>query len=428
MQRDVTDGARAASRLADLVRAYALRVSPAILEQHDTDSVSSPLGVWLLLAACAAAAEGDELHALEDALGCDALESRALLHALLAHPPAALKTAIAVWTSFWDFTPSVAAWLRELPAQVQSGSMPTQAEADEWVTLATDGQLETFPLDLASARIVLASALAVDVSWSVPLRVVPADEHLRTQSPWRDTVRWVLWDDKPAMRAALVRTQAAGIVAVHQAEAAEGVRVLSVSADPCVSRDAVFEAALEVASHLADQTTLSGCSMYGFEAGAGHSWEIVEREARTVSAGQHVERIIGASLPAWRIESELDLKCSEVFGALAGLSTLRRLVSADPADQDAARQVVVAEFTSHGFHAAAVTVLGALRALRRDPQQQGIERVATLYFDHPYAVIAIAGKSRAVGEPAADAPYAGLPVFSAWIDCPTDPIPGRPGA
>jgi hypothetical protein len=41
-----------------------------------------------------------------------------------------------------------------------------------------------------------------------------------------------------------------------------------------------------------------------------------------------------------------------------------------------------------------------------------------LRFDHPYAAIAIAG--RAPFTPHAESTFTGLPLFSAWIDDPTE--------
>jgi hypothetical protein len=54
-----------AVRVGELVDGYARRVHPAVLEQHDGGSVSSPLGVWLLLAACATGAQEVDREALE---------------------------------------------------------------------------------------------------------------------------------------------------------------------------------------------------------------------------------------------------------------------------------------------------------------------------------------------------------------------------
>jgi hypothetical protein len=49
-----------ADGLVGVVDAYSPRVYPAVLEQHAAQSVCSPLGVWLLLAACVTGAGAEE--------------------------------------------------------------------------------------------------------------------------------------------------------------------------------------------------------------------------------------------------------------------------------------------------------------------------------------------------------------------------------
>ena len=68
----------------------------------------------------------------------------------------------------------------------------------------------------------LASALATRVSWQTAFDVVAAEEHLGDTSPWRGTVTRLLWDSHPARVAMIAQTRAAGLVAVHQAEAEGG--------------------------------------------------------------------------------------------------------------------------------------------------------------------------------------------------------------
>ena len=59
MGRDTAQATATGQRLGALIDGYSRRVYPAVLEQHADASVSSPLGVWLLLAACASGAGGD---------------------------------------------------------------------------------------------------------------------------------------------------------------------------------------------------------------------------------------------------------------------------------------------------------------------------------------------------------------------------------
>src|ERR1022692_1302295 len=156
MEGEVDLAGRSAGRLAELVDAYARRICPAVLAQHDGASVSSPLGVWLLLAVCVSEARGEDRDELERVLGCPAVEASELLRAFISAPPPALKAAIAVWVRAVDATETVAGWVRSLPASIESGYMPTQPEADSWAEQNTDSLIRRFPTSIdARTRIVL---------------------------------------------------------------------------------------------------------------------------------------------------------------------------------------------------------------------------------------------------------------------------------
>jgi hypothetical protein len=399
----------ASGRLAALVDVYAQRVYPAVLDQHAGASVSSPLGVWLLLAACASGARGVERLALEDALGCPVEEASDLLRAFTGSMPDALRAAIAVWVAVADRTEALASWVRGLPPAVESGFMPTQAEADAWADRNTDGLIRFFPLDIDEyTRIVLSSALATKVSWQAPFELVPADEHLGLASPWRGSVERLLWDGHPGGHAMIVDTRAAGLVAVHRAIANQDLTVVSVSAEPDADREAVLAAAHEViaAGH--------ECSLFDVPVGSGHSWLIEEREVRAFRSGDRVERIAGVSLPAWHVKSRLELAESSAFGSSPAIQAMRLLIGPLPDDASDAVQVAVASFTRYGFEAAAVTAFG-VRTAAMAPMQQGIERTAVLRFDHPYAAIAVVGRPSE-----SPAPFSGLPLFTAWIHEPSE--------
>jgi hypothetical protein len=418
------------SRLGAVIDGYARRVYPAVLGQEKDEFVCSPLGVWLLLAACVPAADGDERVALEEALGCSSSEAFQLLQVFMASPPSALSAAIAVWVAVADATPRLADWVRTLPDVVESGFMPAKREADAWADRNTLGLIKEFPIKIdASTRIVLASALATKVSWPVPFEVVPASEHLGEASPWHGKVDRMLWDGTAAS-AMLVDTRAAGLVAVHQAVATEELTVISVSASPDIGRASVLAAAHEVASFARHGAPVNACSLFELPLGDGHSWQIEEHEARTFRPGQRVERIVGTSLPAWATRSQIDLQSSELFGSAPAFTTLGRLIDATDDDLCEALQAAIASFTRYGFEAAAITVFVRATSLRRAPDQTGIERTATLRFDHPYAALAITGRpvlpdeSGQISQP--PEPLAGLPLFTAWINQPHEPQDAPP--
>lgn len=421
---EALQSAGSAGRLGSLVEAYARRVAPAVLAQHGDGSVSSALGAWLLLAACAGAAEGSERAALEETLGCSAREAGSLLAAFVSAPPPALKAAIAVWVRARDATEELAAWVRRLPEGVESGFMPTASEADAWAARKTMDLIRKFPLEIdESTRIALASALATKVSWEVPFEVVAAADGVRRSSPWAGLVSRVLRDGRPAGHALIARTHAAGLVAVHLAVAREDLTVVSVSAAPEVDRPSAVAAALELAvASLGDPDALA-CSLYDLPLGAGHSWEIAEREVRAVGGPGSRERIAGVVLPAWEVRGELDLTVSDAFGTAPALETLRRLIGPRPDDECAATQAAVASFTRYGFEAAAVTAFGVRASAALAPGERVVERTAVLRFDHPYAAVAVAGRPGAA-DPTA---FAGLPLFTAWVHQPAEPENEPPG-
>jgi Serpin (serine protease inhibitor) len=425
METEVVETGGPAERVAALVDRYARRVYPAVLQQHVGASVSSALGVWLLLAACAGAASGEHRTALEEALGCRADEASEVLAAFMASPPPALKAALAVWVAVAEATHELDEWVRGLPPAVESGFMPTKRDADAWAERNTLGLIKAFPLEIDECtRLVLASALATKVSWPIPFDVVPADEHLGEASPWRSMVKRLLWDSRPGRRAMIVDTQAAGPVAVHHAVAAEDLTVISASGDPGVSREAMLDAAHEVAAYARVDSPIPACSLFDLPLGVGHSWQIAEREIPTDQAGRRVERIAGASMPAWRAESRVDLQASALFGSAPALETMRQLIGPRPDDLPEAVQAAVASFTRYGFEAAAVTTFGLRTSARREPEQTGTERTAILRFDHPYAAIAIAGRPTPLRMPGQMAEqrtaFTGLPLFTAWVHEPQE--------
>lgn len=424
-----TDGVQtvgSVGRLPALVGSYARSVSPAVLDQHREGSVSSALGVWLLLAACAPAARGSDRAALEDVLGCSADEAAGLPAAFMANPPRALHAAIALWVAVDDATSELAAWTQGLPDQVESGFMPTQADADAWAERETQGLIRRFPMQIDEfTRVVLASALATKVKWKVPFDVVPAGEHCGALSPWRSAVSRLLWDGHADGRAEIAQTDAAGLVAVHCAVAHDDLTVVSVSGAPDLDRESVVAAAYEVAAMVCGNWGRSACSLYDLPLGAGHSWEISEHEVQVFVPEPRLERIAGVALPAWRVQDDLNLMLSPAFGTAAALETLRQLIGPRPDDECAARQAAVASFTRYGFEAAAVTALGVRASAALRPHGQGVERTAVLRFDHPYAAVAISGHPpaslRGVSGLSAESGFPGLPLFSAWVHEPIEP-------
>jgi hypothetical protein len=412
--------------LAALVDLYCRRVTPAVLEQHQNGSVSSPLGIWLLLAACVTAAGGSDREQLENVLGCSASEAASLLAQFLETPPPALRTALALWVRSSDRTSALIDWSARLPPSVERGPIPGQAAADAWAAGRTSDLIKRFPLKITSrTRVILASALASKVTWQQALEIAPASEHLRTSSPWSGRVEHVLVDRAPIVPVMLAQTQAAGVVAVHFAVANQDLAVVSVAADPAVDRHLVFEAAYEIGRRSrVDALDEVRRSLFDLPLGEGHSWDISENEIPSYKAGDRSESIASAMLVDWSVESELNLQRSERFGVEAALGALLGLIGpSETGDEYDALQSAVASYTSEGFEAAAISAVGIrAAAMSIRPEEKGFRRTARLFFDHPYAAVAFAGSpSDFTAGRAGHTELFGLPLFSVWVSEPREP-------
>ena len=389
----------ATDALADALTAYAGRFHAAVGPRHH---VASPLGAWLLLALVAAAeaagrgATGVTDHAATRAAECvgrgarDARRRRRprTLGELLDHPHPAIATATAAWTR--DAPAAAARWLAALPAAVERGPVPSQDAADAWARRHTLDMIDHFPLTLDHTVLcVLANALATRISWTHPFTTTGSDAF---RSEWRERVATVLRTPDRGHACAIARHPEAGEIGIHRAHA-EGLAVTSVIAAPHVPADAVVTAA-----HDAARDRLEHLSLADLPLGDGPAWTVTE----STGTGDRVSAV----LPAWSATSEHDLRAPS-FGFAGAAAVLGRLFGATAWD---ATQAATARYHREGFEAAAVTAV-AVRMSFRPP---GKRREAELRFDHPYAVVATA---------TGDGPWAGLPVFSAWVTEPEPPTP-----
>ncbi|MGZ4785172.1 MAG: hypothetical protein ACXV5S_05840 [Acidimicrobiales bacterium] len=398
---------------AALVAGYTSRFAAGQLDEH---SIGSGLGVWLLLALLAPAVDGDDRARLEELLGTDADDAARRAAALLARPHPAVRTAVALWDRAELTTAAFAQWEATLPEGLERAPMPTQAEADAWASRHTLGMIPTFPLDIdARTLLVLASALATDVTWTWPFETTPAEE---LAGELGGTITTALTAHGAHLQL-IAETEAAGLVAVHAADAGSGLRVISVIGPPAAPPDVVHPAALQVASLLGgDPSRARALDLFELPLGEGHAWTLTEKETVS-SGGPDRVQTVSSVLAAWTARSDLDLLeapgVGEVEGAFLGF--------VDPAGDPLvfqARQSAFAEYTRKGFRAAAVTGVGARRAAFHG-EIQVRHRRADVRFNRPYAVVAVAldhttdpaspHRPVALGLP----DWAGVPVFSAWV-------------
>ncbi len=379
-----------------LITRYAQRFCRVHADGH---SVSSPLGAWLLLALAAPLAQGSVRNDLEDILGVDVRRARRALDELLSDPPEVVRSALAVW--------GVPNWPGGLPAAVETGPVPTQAQADAWARDHTDGMIDRFPVDLSDMTAVLASALATRIAWLRPYDVTGAAE---LRSPWSTRVAEVL----SGADGYLTDVAGLGTVAVHTAVGSDSLQVTSVIARDDAPSEAVLAAAHDIAWRQATGSTVRRRKLSDLPLGDGELWTITEDRR---PGGDQV-RVL---LPAWKAMSNHELTADPGlgFGAVG-----RALAAALPEDAAGpgvqARQSAVARYNRWGFEAAAVTAV----ALRSAMMSSGLSRTATLRFGHPYAVVAIVGRRPAR---ARRDPWTGVPAFAAWVGEPADVDASPPG-
>jgi hypothetical protein len=149
-----------------------------------------------------------------------------------------------------------------------------------------------------------------------------------------------------------------GGVAVHTAEARDGLLVTSVAARPGVPAAAVLAAAGRLASAIATFRPVARRSLFDLPLGAAPLWKITERKAEITSSDGRAEDCT-AVLPAWSADSTHDPGGHPGLGFGAVAATLAALAGMDQFGYEA-RQAAVARYSRTGFEAAAVTALGLL--------------------------------------------------------------------
>jgi hypothetical protein len=372
-----------------------------------THHVASPLGAWLLLALAAPASTGTDRYTLTEVLGCDAGAAAQAAADLLANPHPVVASAAALWTSSGaELSPGFARWRAELPPQVTVGGLPGQAGLDRWVREHTFGLIDRFPIRDDGLYLVLASALATKVSWTVPFDFAPGAS-LGGASPWATRLHQVLRTPRHGGHTQYIAvTPDAGDVIVHAARAVSGLLVVSVAAAPEVPASTVLAVAHRIGIQQATGGLVQRRDLTDLPLGEEPLWLLREVTATSDACI--------AVLPAWSANSNHNLD-DPALGFAAAKNAI-----APGADPWQARQSAMARYSRTGFEAAAATAIGiALAAM-----VPGKRREAELRFAHPYAAVAITtdtgGASQDASGGASHGPWHGLPVFSAWVSQPED--------
>lgn len=401
--------------LTAVVAGYARRFHTAALATGPAHHIASPLGAWIVLALAADALDGEARTVAASRLGCPVEDAVAAARALVEVPHPAIAAAVACWADPARLGDRLGAWAAGLPPAVETGAVPTAAEADRWAADRTDGLVETFPVAVEPATVlVLASALATRVSWLRPFALAAGSE---LGGPWAARVAHAL---TRAGDVHLVATRSAGPVVAVRSEGDSDLDVLTVSAAPEVAPVDVVTAALELAAHT--DLAAGRLSLFDVPVGPGHSWDLVETvEERATSAARIEEATV--VLPAWEATSAFPLLADDGFGFTEVAAHLLGSLPPHPDGWEAdAAQSTTGTYGRLGFAAAAVTALSLRAGAALPPSRRVPVRTLRARFDHPHAVVAVAAQRRRDRVPEWFGPWHRLPVFSAWVAEPAEPV------
>jgi hypothetical protein len=371
----------------------------------------------MLLALCARGSEGRLRDELTGILGVDVDTAAAFAATLLGDPHPAVDLATGVWTSRKIPAARAAGWLARLPSTIDRGDLPRQRALDAWAKAHTHRMIQRFPVELTpETLLILATALATNVSWEEPfIPVTAAHRGLVPSTMWSGEVERVLKTPKSESHYQFIAaTERAGDVGVHTVDAEEGMSVTSVIAERGVSPSEVIATAYEIGCgrHVAKR------SLFDLPLGISPMWRITEQPIETAAADGREEKY-EAVLPAWSAEGRHDLRRDELgFPAVA--ASLKPILGIADYPYEAT-QAVIARYSRTGFRAAALAGFEGRLCRMGYPSSRrpGVLRVATLQFGHPFAVVAVTDDRR-LESTTQFGPWQRVPVYSAWIAEPSE--------
>ncbi|MEU0025491.1 serpin family protein [Streptomyces sp. NPDC006335] len=365
-------------------------------------TVFSAAGVWPLLAFLADGAQGTARAELARALGVPADQAAAAARELLAGLARvrALDSALGLWTG------------RTLePREEWRAGLPTDAhgvltgdpaldrrEMDAWAAKRTGGLIERMPVEVRDdTELVLASALALRTTWLRPfreLRLIPET------GPWADRELLGLYRTSQLLDRVGVADTPDGHVTELKVLGDTAVDVHLLLGEEHMTAGQVLGAGIGLLARR--WPVVSGFHLPYGEPGPGlHVFK--RRSARPLPP------TLTVGTPAFDIRAGHDLlELHRLFGLTAARDAREGHfpgISPSPLAVGSARQSTTATFGAKGFHAAAVTAVGALVA--GVPDLRWITTGVQAVFDRPFGFLAVHRHSR-------------LALMAGWV---TDPEP-----
>ena len=340
-------------------------------------SVFSAACAWPLLGLLAAAASGSVRHELSEALGVRAESAHDLaidmLSGLAGLPGVA--AALGLWSR--ADLPLHPRWTDSLPPGVvdRLTGQPTadKERLDAWASEHTTGLIPRMPVQVQpSTVLVLATALALKTGWVhrfTDVRITFAE------GPWArlGSVAGLRRSTRDLDDVTVLETEAGPITRLRL-EGDNGLDVHLVLGSPDRGAAEILPAAMMSGDGLAGSRLPLGAKAPGLA---------VEETFGRDSAPE-----LAVQTARFTVRADHDLLASPVFGLRSAREAGDHFpgISPDPLCVSEASQGAMAEFSSEGFEAAAVTAVAMTRAAFVEPDQR--RKTVRVAFDRPFGFYA----------------------------------------
>jgi len=356
------------------------------------EGISSPLGLWLLLASQADNIADHLLPQYESLMG---LPREELLLAALYYEDfqdGGISVAFGTWVSkMFDSYPNT------LKLSYMERLL-NQSQLDQWASDHTAGMVKEFPIKITDlTALVLASAILAKTQWDDPLESLGSNDEQFGNHPALDKLM-LMYGNRPNI-AAVVRVDG-DVLAVAKPHSND-VNVWSFAANKGTSKERLLELAN---AYLAAPESYIPVKFRELEAlfrnAPGEVPFVPWKEVREVLAGDDSQ--VRAVLPRWKTES-LSIDLLEAPGVSATVdSILSKAPILDPNGVQV-KQSAAGEYNNLGFQAAAVSAMGF--GCLGIPQYEKKEiRCLDIRFDRDHLVVATGQKV-----------LENVPIFYAWV-------------
>ncbi|WP_042418774.1 serpin family protein [Streptacidiphilus anmyonensis] len=384
----------AAAGVVRAVNALAGRWARAVLpvEAATRDTVFSPVGLWPLLAALAAGADGDAREELEAAVGLRAPEAMAgarELTAALRRMPG-VSAALGLWArEELELEPG---WALSLPEQtlgrLTGDPAVDKPRLDAWAKESTGGRIEALPVAVdAETGLVLAAGLLARTRWLNPFLEIG---HWAEQGPWAGRDVHALIRHSAVLDRTAVIDAATGPVTELRVLGDAGLDVHLLLGAEHAAPSTVLAAGLDALTRPRLRTGAdrlpAGTPGPGLSIGYARSF--------------HREPSLTALVVPFDMSNEHDLLDHRaVFGLTSAADISRGHFSGislgSPLAVGSARQTMTTKLTALGFEAAAVTAVSMVGAGIAPRPPYRVKQVEVT-FDRPHGFLAVHRTSRLV--------------------------------